>query len=117
MSDLTRITQKLQRQNQLEQQYSLARQGLAKGVVLTVIILFIAVLIVGAGLYAFVVRGPGFLSGNQVVLIFFILAGILIAYFSFVFNRNATLKAGMDETKSQIEIGTSNSVIGDSEKK
>ena len=94
--------QKQRRRSQLEHEYWLAQQGLDKVVVLVIIGCLVAMATLSGALYAFVSRGEGFLSGYQLVLIFLILVGALIAYLSFIFGRVA--KARISDTERDIEL-------------
>lgn len=98
------------RRGQLEYEYALAGQGLAKGIVLTVIGYSMALAVVAGNVYTLIERGEGFLTGNQIVVIFLILNCAIVAYYSFVFGRIVTLRAELKETEKQIEFNAGESV-------
>jgi sterol desaturase/sphingolipid hydroxylase (fatty acid hydroxylase superfamily) len=91
-------------ERQLRHEYELARQAFAKAIVLATIVLIVALMIFFAALYAFLQRGEGFLSGNQLVAIILIFAILVIIIFAFIFERASTLKAMLTNTRKQLEI-------------
>ena len=94
------------RLKELEEEYRLAQAGLAKGMVGTLGAMVSGLATLGAALVAFLVSGPGFLSGTHLVIIFATLAAAVILYFSFVFGRTARLRAAITKTKKEIELST-----------
>jgi thiosulfate reductase cytochrome b subunit len=87
---------------ELEREYELARKGLFGGIILAIIAFISGLACLGGGLYAFLKKGPGFLSGNQLVIIYLIMAFGFIIYFSFVFARTTKLKAQITKTKNPL---------------
>ena len=51
-----------------------------------------------------VMTGKTFINGNQLVLIFGILATAVIIYFAFVFGRAARIKAKIEKEKKELHI-------------
>jgi hypothetical protein len=89
---------------ELERQYSLARLGLIKGGFAPGAALVGGLATLGAALFAYVKRGPGFLTGNQLVILYGLLVAGLLIYFSFVFRRLLRLRVELTKTKAQIDM-------------
>ena len=98
------------RLEELRHEYDLAKTALVKGGFMTMGAFASGLATLGIGLYAFIQKGEGFLSGNHFVFIFLILAFSLVIYFSFVFGRQAKLKAEISKTKKLLEMSSGESV-------
>lgn len=96
--------------DELRMEYDLARTGLTKGIFATGSAIVAGLISLGGGLYAFVKKGPGFLSGIHLVFIFAIMAAALVIYFAFVFGRTARVRAEINETKKLLEISAGEKV-------
>jgi hypothetical protein len=91
---------------ELESEYELARMGMLKGGFAGGGALVAGLLTLGASLFAFLKKGPGFLNGNQLVIIFGMMIAGLVIYFSFVFGRAARVKMEITKTKKAIEMSS-----------
>ncbi len=98
------------RLEELEYEYSLAKTGLLKGGFATVLAFLAGIMSLGAALYAFLKKGPGFISGNHLIVMFALMIGALIVYFSFVFGRAAKLKMDIRKQKKLLEISSGDNV-------
>jgi hypothetical protein len=98
------------RLEELRHDYDLSRTALIKGGYITYAAFASALATIGMGLYAFLQKGEGFLNGSHFIAIFLILAASLIIYFSFVFGRQAKLRAEISRTKKLLEVSSGESV-------
>lgn len=94
---------------EFDHEYDLARAGLAKGMFATGGALLCGLSTLASALYAFVTVGPGFLSGENLVLIFEMMIAALVIYFSFVFGRAAKIRMEISK-KKLIEISSAENV-------
>lgn len=88
----------------LEQEYELAKEGLRMSkryVPMDMLSGLISLVLV---FIAFMTSDREFLTGNQLIVIFMILAVALLIYYSFVFGRMIKIKADISKTKQKIEI-------------
>ena len=88
----------------LEKEYELANGGIAVGHIKTGMAMLSGILTLSAALAAFLIKGAGFISGTHLVIIFGLLIGGLVIYYSFVFGRSAKIKIEITETKKALEI-------------
>lgn len=98
------------RLEELRHEYDLSRTALIKGSLMTFAAIGSGLTTLVIGLFAFLKRGEGFLTGNHIVAIFLILAFSLIIYFSFVFGRQVKLRAEISRTKNLLEMSSGESV-------
>jgi hypothetical protein len=89
---------------ELEQQYELMRLGLTKGGFAMGAALVGGLATLGAALFAYLKRGAGFLTGNQIVMLCGLLVAGLLIYFSFVFRRLLRLRMEISKTKAQFDM-------------
>ena len=95
---------------ELQHQYGIAKLGLLKGGFAAGGALISGLATLGAALFAFLERGPGFLSGTQLVLLFGLMIAGLLVYFSFVFRRLLRLRLEINRTKAQLHVASSEDV-------
>ena len=95
---------------ELEAEYELAKVGLHKGIFAALVAIFAGLISFGGALYAFIEKGPGFMSGQELVILFGLMIFGLVIYFSFVFGRAAKLRLEISETKKSLEMSSGENV-------
>jgi len=88
----------------LEKEYELSNRGMEVGHAKTGMAMLSGLITLGAALAAFLFKGEGFISGTHLVIIFSLLIGGLVIYYSFVFGRSAKIRMEISETKKALEI-------------
>jgi DNA-binding Lrp family transcriptional regulator len=111
-SDSLSATELKARLKELEREYELAREGLRSGFYKTAMAMVSGLVSLGVAAFVFVSRGPGFIDGWQLIVIFGIMAVALVIYYSFVFGRSAKLRAEISKTKKLIEVSSGENVRG-----
>jgi hypothetical protein len=85
-------------------EYELATKGLTKGLPATLAAMLSGLMTMLAAGVVLVMTGKTLLSGNQLVMIFGILAVAIIIYFAFVFGRAARIKAQITREKHELQV-------------
>lgn len=88
----------------LEQEYELAKEGLRMSKRYVPMAMLSGLISLVLAFIAFITTDREFLTGNQLIVIFIILAVALLIYYSFVFGRMIKIKADISKTKQKIEI-------------
>jgi len=99
-----------ERLRQLELEYELAREGLAKGRTATIAVILSGLATLIIAVVPLIWRGKEFLSGTHIVIIFSVLAIAVVVYFSFVFGRTARIRAEISETRKMLDVASGKSV-------
>lgn len=104
VGDMTIPPPKSDKLRELEMEYELATRGLTKGLPATFAAMLSGLMSLLATAVVLVMTGKTLLTGNQLVIIFGILATAIIIYFAFVFGRAARIKAQINKEKKELEV-------------
>lgn len=112
VEDMSAWAPKSDKLRELEMEYELATKGLTKGLPATFAVMLSGLMTLLGVAVVLVLTGETLLTGNQLVMIFGILATAVIIYFAFVFGRAARIKAQINKEKKEFEVAAGKMVRG-----
>lgn len=89
---------------ELNRKYELAVQGMKSGSTGVGLAAVVALVLVVSAAWTYHKHKQAWIGGPSVAFIFFAMIGGLVAYFSFIFDREADLRAEISNTTSKIGI-------------